>query len=146
MRVFSSLTVSFSLPMSSRIRCTGWGLHPLESAALSRRTPKPDHFQVGSVAKAYRALDNYTAVRLRPVVALQAQGQAAQGRDLSPLAPLRALRSRTPDHAWVQRAVGEGVTSCPRAGCGKSACLVVCPVKAGMFSTGQTSGVEVRAP
>ena len=25
------------------------------------------------------------------------------------------------DRAWAQRAVGEGVTSCPRAGCGKSA-------------------------
>jgi len=44
-----------------------------------------------------------------PVVVLQAQGQATQGRDLSTLAPLRALRSRTPDRAWVQRAVGEGV-------------------------------------
>src|SRR6516162_10540384 len=53
-----------------------------------------------------------------PVVALQAQGQGTQGRDISTLAPLRALRSRTPDRAWVQRAVGEGVTSCPRAGCG----------------------------
>src|SRR5215471_8087286 len=44
-----------------------------------------------------------------PVVALQVQGQATQGRDLSTLAPLRALRSRTPDRAWLQRAVGEGV-------------------------------------
>src|SRR5215472_10463076 len=56
-----------------------------------------------------------------PMVALQAQGQAKQGRDVSTLAPLRALRSRTPDRAGVQRAVGEGVMSCPRAGCGKSA-------------------------
>src|SRR5215813_1526498 len=31
-----------------------------------------------------------------PVVALQAQGQATQGRDLSTLAPLRVLRTRTP--------------------------------------------------
>src|SRR6267143_1394377 len=30
------------------------------------------------------------------------------------------------------------VKSCPRAGCGKSACPVVCPVKAGMFSRRQT--------
>src|ERR1700756_2978568 len=51
-----------------------------------------------------------------PVAALQIQAQATQGRDLSTPAPLRALRPRTPDRAGVQRAVGEGVTSCPRAG------------------------------
>jgi len=28
----------------------------------------------------------------------------------------------------------DGVRSCPRAGCGKSARPVVCPAKAGMFS------------
>ena len=59
-----------------------------------------------------------------PVVAHQAQGQATQGRDLSTLAPLRALRARTPEPAWARRAVGEGVKSCPRAGCGRSACPV----------------------
>src|SRR6516162_7965483 len=53
-----------------------------------------------------------------PVVAQQVQGQAAQGRDLSTLAPLRVLRARSPDRAWARRAVGEGVRSCPRAGCG----------------------------
>src|SRR5438067_6491962 len=56
-----------------------------------------------------------------PVVAHQVQGQAKQGRDLSTLAPLRALRARTPVPAWARRAVGEGVKSCPRAGCGRSA-------------------------
>ena len=40
----------------------------------------------------------------------------------------------------------EGVRSCPRAGCGKSACLVVCPVKAGMFSTGQTCRGRSQSP
>ena len=59
-----------------------------------------------------------------PVVAHQAQRQATQARDLSTSASLRALRARTPDRAWAQRAVGEGVSSCPRAGCGKSACPV----------------------
>ena len=56
-----------------------------------------------------------------PVVALQAQRQATQGRELSTLAPLRALRARASDPAWARRAVDEGVRSCPRAGCGKSA-------------------------
>jgi group II intron reverse transcriptase/maturase len=59
-----------------------------------------------------------------PVVAHQAQGQATQGRDLSTLAPLRALRARTPVSAWARRAMGEGVKSCTRAGCGRSACPV----------------------
>src|SRR5258707_14130977 len=59
-----------------------------------------------------------------PVVALQAQGQATQGRDLSTLAPLRALRARTLNCAWTRRAVGEGVKSCPRAGCERLACPV----------------------
>ena len=45
-----------------------------------------------------------------PVVAHQAQGQAAQGRDLSTLAPLWVLRARTPNRAWARCAMGEGVT------------------------------------
>jgi hypothetical protein len=35
------------------------------------------------------------------------KGQARQGRDLSTLAPLRALRARTPVSAWARRAVGD---------------------------------------
>src|SRR5271166_1821598 len=69
-----------------------------------------------------------------PVVALQAQTQATKGRDLSTLAPLRVLRARTSEPAWARRVVDEGVRSCPRAGCGRSACPVVCPAKAGVFS------------
>jgi hypothetical protein len=40
----------------------------------------------------------------------------------------------------------EGVKSCPRAGCGKSACPVVCPVKAGVFSRRQTCRGKSQTP
>jgi len=40
----------------------------------------------------------------------------------------------------------KGVESCPRAGCGKSACPVVCPVKAGVFSRDRPAGATVRSP
>ena len=40
----------------------------------------------------------------------------------------------------------KGVKSCPRAGCGRSACPVVCPVKAGMFSRRQTCRGRSQSP
>src|SRR5215467_13484935 len=45
-----------------------------------------------------------------------------------------------------RRASNKGVRSCPRAGCGKSACPVVCPVKASMFSRREPAGATVRRP
>jgi len=83
-----------------------------------------NYFSVGTVNIAYRAIDNYKPLCGAPVVAHQAQGQATQGRDLSTLASLRALRARTPKPAWARRVVGEGCEFCPRAGCGRSACPV----------------------
>ncbi len=40
----------------------------------------------------------------------------------------------------------EGVKFCPRAGCGKSACPVVCPAKAGVFSRRQTCRGKSQKP
>src|SRR6202049_1174788 len=40
----------------------------------------------------------------------------------------------------------EGVKSCPRAGCERFACPVVCPVKAGMFSRRQTCRGRSQSP
>jgi hypothetical protein len=81
-----------------------------------------------------------------PVATLQAQDQTKQGRGISRLASLRALRARTSDPTGTWRVVGEGVKSCPRAGCGRSACPVVCPAKAGMFSRGQTCRGKSQSP
>ena len=105
-----------------------------------------NYFQVGTVSKAYRALDSYKAMRLRRWLQLKHKTRRRKGGDLPTLASLRALWARTPEQAWARRAVGEGVKFCPRAGCGKPACPVVCPVKAGMFSRRQTCRGRSQSP
>ena len=79
-----------------------------------------NYFKVGTVLPAYRALDNTPPCGYAGA-ATQAQNGGTSGRDLSTLAPVRVLRSRTPHTAWTRPVVGEGVTFCPRAGCGRSA-------------------------
>src|SRR6201993_894718 len=77
---------------------------------------EPRAARLGELLRSWLSHESISGARqlysraVAPVVALQVQGQATQGRDLSTLAPLRALRSRTPDRPWAQRAVGEGVT------------------------------------
>ena len=80
-----------------------------------------NYFNVGTTRGAYRALDNYTAVRLRRWLRRRPQPQSQAGRGLSALPPVRVHRTRPPGATWSRPIVGEGVMFCPRAGCGRPA-------------------------
>jgi hypothetical protein len=73
-----------------------WRIYTCAGSCWVFASPAQDHevVRVGHDARAETSLKP----ELLPstVVALQAQGQATQGRSLSTLAPLRALRARTP--------------------------------------------------
>src|SRR5277367_5518054 len=80
-----------------------------------------NYFQVGTINKAYRALDNYAAMRLRRWLRFKHKVRRSKGGSY-PLSQLyeqfELVRLRS---AWARRAVDEGVRSCPRAWCGRSA-------------------------
>ena len=79
-----------------------------------------------------------------PVVTPQAQSQA--GRELSTLAPLRALRARAPDPAWARRAVDEGVRSVREPDAG-NLYVRLCVQRRLACSAGERpAGARVRGP
>src|SRR6266850_1482250 len=119
------------------VRNTG---SPMAWSAMTNRMPARDR----SGALGWRRGSQYRGSRVTPVEGKDLSSRQTQYvvKDLEIGQPINSNKcSEAAD--GVARA---SVKSCPRAGRGKSACPVVCPAKAGMFSRRQTCRGRVRAP
>jgi hypothetical protein len=77
-----------------------------------------NYFSVGAFSKAYRALDALRGGAAAP------NGCASNTKSGGAGAIHSRTSTGTSGSYWARRAVDEGVRSCPRAGCRKSACPV----------------------
>jgi len=82
-----------------------------------------NYFSVGTTSRACRAIDSYTAVRLRRWRRAKYKTRRREWEPITPPSYTNASASCV-WRLWSQPALGEGVMSCPRAGCGRSACPV----------------------
>ena len=80
-----------------------------------------NYFCLGPVSKAYRAVDQHTRQTAPPVVAREAQGAGAGNGTLPRRVPVPGAGAGPAPRADAQLSVGESVSPCPKAGCGKTA-------------------------
>src|SRR5260370_36271388 len=109
---------------------------------MTNRTPARDR----PGALGWRRGSQYRGSRVTPVEGRDLSSRQTQQvvRDLEIGQPINSENCSETAEGVARES--EGVKSCPRAGCGRSACPVVCPAKAGMFSRRQTCRGRRQSP